>query len=313
MSESPRPMPTGAEAQPPGDALLDVLEPSGATPSQTITHVHSPLSWRAEVRRQWGRRRTTWAFGLLLALPLVLVGSFFFGERSSNSNRGGATTRIFDLAQSGAANFSLVLVFLASELLLVLLAALFCGDAVPSEASWASLRYLLVAPVQRARLLTSKLVVGIGSTLLATVLLPAWGLLVGGVFYGWDPLTNPLGENLTWGQFLPRLALAMGYIFITLLPIAAIAFWLGTRSDAPLAAVGGAVLVSILLNILDQLDALDPYRNAFPGHYSRAWQDALTVTPDYSDMLHGALWSLVWAVAFTMLAYRRFRRADILS
>ncbi len=32
----------------------------------------------------------------------------------------------------------------------------------------------------------------------------------------------------------------------------------------------GAVLVSILLGILDQLDALDPYRNAFPGHYSRA-------------------------------------------
>jgi len=128
------------------------------------------------VRRQWGRRRTTWAFGLLLALPLVLVGSFFFGERSTN-NRGGATTRIFDLAQSGAANFSLVLVFLASELLLVLLAALFCGDAVPSEASWSSLRYLLIAPVQRARLLTSKLAIGIASTLLATVLLPAWGLL----------------------------------------------------------------------------------------------------------------------------------------
>jgi ABC-2 type transport system permease protein len=313
MSETPRPAPTDVGENAPGEALLEVMEPAGAAPSAAITRVHSPLSWRAEVRRQWGRRRTTWAFGLLLALPLVLVGSFFFGERSSNSNRGGATSRIFDLAQSGAANFSLVLVFLASELLLVLLAALFCGDAVPSEASWASLRYLLVAPVQRARLLTSKLVVGVGSTLLATVLLPAWGLLVGGIFYGWDPLTNPLGENLTWGQFLPRLALAMGYIFITLLPIAAIAFWLGTRSDAPLAAVGGAVLVSILLNILDQLDALDPYRNAFPGHYSRAWQDALAVTPDYSDMLHGTLWSLVWAVAFTMLAYRRFRRADILS
>ena len=313
MSETSRPTPAEAGEHPAGEALLEVMEPAGPAPSEAITRVHSPLSWRAEVRRQWGRRRTTWAFGLLLALPLVLVGAFFFGDRSSNNNRGGATSRIFDLAQSGAANFSLVLVFLASELLLVLLAALFCGDAVPSEASWASLRYLLVAPVQRARLLTSKLVVGIGSTLLATVLLPAWGLLVGGIFYGWDPLTNPLGENLTWGQFLPRLALAMGYIFITLLPIAAIAFWLGTRSDAPLAAVGGAVLVSILLGILDQLDALDPYRNAFPGHYSRAWQDALAVSPDYTDMLHGALWSLVWAVAFTMLAYRRFRRADILS
>ena len=109
----------------------------------------------------------------------------------SNGNRGNTTTRIFDLAQSGAANFSLVLVFLASELLLVLLAALFCGDAVPSEAAWASLRYLLIAPVQRARLLTSKLAIGVASTLLATVLLPAWGLLVGGIAYGWDPLDEP--------------------------------------------------------------------------------------------------------------------------
>ena len=114
-------------------------------------------------------------------------------------------------------------------------------------------------------------------------------------------------------EALPRLALAMAYIFVTLLPVASIAFWIGTRSDAPLAAVGGAVLVNILFSILDQLDALDPYRNAFPGHYSRSWQDALAVSPDWTDMVHGTLWSLVWAAAFTMLAYRRFRRADILS
>ena len=284
----------------------------GNTGAYGITRVREPLSWRAEWRRQLGRRRTLVAFGLLLALPIILVIAFAFGDDDGNQ-RGGATTRIFDLAQSGAANFSLVSVFLASELLLILVAALFCGDAVPSEASWASLRYLLIAPVRRARLLTSKAVVGIGSTVLATALLPAWALVVGGIAYGWEPLTNPLGENLTWGQFVPRLAVACAYIFVTLLPIAAIAFWLGTRSDAPLAAVGGAVLISILANILDQLDALDPYRNALPGHYNRAWQDALAIEPQWTDMIHGTLWSLVWAVAFTMLAYRRFRRVDILS
>ncbi|WP_254666450.1 ABC transporter permease [Humibacillus sp. DSM 29435] len=300
----------------PGEALLEVMESAPAltdAATEPIVQVHDPLSWRAELRRQWGRRRTLWAFGLLLALPLILVASFAFGDRNGNPNRSSPSSRIFDLAQSGAANFSLVLVFLASELLLILLAALFCGDAVPAEASWSSLRYLLIAPVRRARLLTSKLFIGVASTLFATFLLPAWGLLVGGVAYGWDPLTNPLGDNLTWGQFLPRLALAMAYIFVTLLPIAAIAFWLGVRSDAPLAAVGGAVLVSIVFNILDQLDALEPYRNAFPGHYGRSWQDALAVSPDYSNMLHGSLWALVWTVAFTMLAYRRFRRVDILS
>ncbi|MDN5766132.1 MAG: ABC transporter permease [Humibacillus sp.] len=299
-----------------GEALLEVLgsaDQHNASASDPIVQVRAPLSWRAELRRQWGRRRTLWAFGLLLALPLILVASFAFGDRNGNPNRANPSSRIFDLAQSGAANFSLVLVFLASELLLILLAALFCGDAVPSEASWSSLRYLLIAPVRRARLLTSKLIIGVASTLFATFLLPVWGLIVGGIAYGWDPLTNPLGDNLSWSQFLPRLALAMAYIFVTLLPIAAIAFWLGVRSDAPLGAVGGAVLVSIVFNILDQLDALEPYRHAFPGHYGRSWQDALAVSPDYSGMLHGSLWALVWTAAFTMLAYRRFRRVDILS
>lgn len=278
----------------------------------SIELAHRPLSWRSEWGRQWGRRRTLVAFALIAALPLILVGAFAFGDPPSGRS---ATTsaRFVDLAQSGSANFMLFTLFVSSELLLILLAALFCGDPVPAEASWSSLRYLLMAPVRRARLLTSKLVVGIASTALAAVVLPAWALVVGGVAYGWAPLTNPVGEDLSWPQLLPRLALAIAYIFATLLPVAAIAFWLGVRSDAPLGAVGGAVLISIVLNILDQIDALDPWRNALPGHYSRAWQDVMAIEPVWTSMLHGALWSVAWAVLFTVLAYRRFRRADILS
>lgn len=280
--------------------------------TKPLDRVRDPLSWRAEWGRQWGRRRTLVAFALILALPVILVAAFAFGDQPSGRS---ATTsaRFVDLAQSGSANFMLFTLFVSSELLLILLAALFCGDPVPAEASWSSLRYLLMAPVRRARLLTSKLVVGIASTALAAVVLPAWALVVGGVAYGWAPLTNPVGEDLSWPQLLPRLALAIAYIFVTLLPVASIAFWLGVRSDAPLGAVGGAVLISIVLNILDQIDALDPWRNALPGHYSRAWQDVMAIEPVWTYMLHGALWSVAWAVLFTVLAYRRFRRADILS
>lgn len=302
MTEQPTP--------PEGDVRPEASPPAYG-PGGEVTRVRSALSWRAEWGRQWSRRRTAVSFGLLFALPIILVIAFLFGDDSNS--RGTATSRVFDLAQSGSANFTLVVIFLSSELLLILLAALFFGDAVPSEASWASLRYLLIAPVRRARLLTSKLVIAFATTALATILLPLWALLVGGLAYGWAPLTNPLGDDLTWAQFLPRLALAMAYIFIILLPIAAIAFWLGTRSDAPLAAVGGAVLISILFNILGQLDALEPWRKAFPGHYSRSWQDALSVDVVWTDLIHGALWSIVWTLAFTMLAYRRFRRVDILS
>lgn len=275
-----------------------------------IDRVHDPLSWRAEWGRQWGRRRTLVAFSLVVALPLILVVAFAFGDAPSGRS---ASARFVDLAQSGSANFTLFTLFVSSELLLILIAALFCGDPVPAEASWSSLRYLLMAPVRRARLLTSKLVVGIASTALAAVLLPAWAMLVGGIAYGWASLTNPVGEDLTWAQLLPRLALAIGYIFVTLLPVASIAFWLGMRSDAPLGAVGGAVLITIVLSILDQIDALDPWRNALPGHYGRSWQDAMSLEPVWTDLLHGTLWSVAWALFFMILAYRRFRRADILS
>lgn len=274
--------------------------------------VHDPLSWRAEWRRQWGRRRTLVAFGLVLALPLILVAAFAFGDRPTGRGRS-TTARLVDLAQGGSANFALFIIAVSADLLLVVLAALFAGDSVPAEASWSSLRYLLLAPVRRARLLTSKYVVGLFTTALACVVLVGWSLLVGGVFYGWSSFTNPAGDDLAWGPFLVALARITGYLFVLLLPTAAIALWIGTRSDAPLAAVGGAVLTSIIFSILQQVDALDPWRNALPGHYNRAWLDLLSANPDWSAVLHGALWALVWFVAFTLLAYRRFRRADILS
>ena len=90
-----------------------------------------PLSLRAELRRQLGRRRTLWSFLLVFALPLVLVGAFAFG-RTSGPPTG---TRLVDLAQSGAANFAVFTFMAAAEVLLIVLAALFVGDAVPSEAS----------------------------------------------------------------------------------------------------------------------------------------------------------------------------------
>ncbi|HET8593650.1 MAG TPA: ABC transporter permease [Intrasporangium sp.] len=283
-----------------------------STAAYDVEQVCRPLSFRAEWRRQWGRRRTKVAFALVGALPVILVIAFAFGDRSSG-RRTSTASRFIDLAQTGSANFTLFTLFVSSQLLLILLAALFCGDSVPAEASWSSLRYLLIAPVRRARLLTSKLAVGLVLTALATVVLIAWALLVGGLAYGWAPLTNPLGEDLGWGTYLARLAVAVAYIFVTMLPIAAIAFWIGVRSDAPLASVGGAVLVSIVLSILDQIDALDPWRNAFPGHYANAWQDLITASPVWDDVVHGLLWALVWTILFVQLGYRRFRRSDILS
>jgi len=286
---------------------------TGETTTPGVPHaVRRPLPWRAEVGRQLRRRRTIWAFGLLLALPVVLVVAFRVGG-ANGSGSGSGSSRLVDLAQAGAANFAVFSTSAAASFLLVVLAALFVGDAVPSEASWASLRYLLLAPVPRARLLTSKLVVAMGTMAVAVAVLVAWSLLVGGVAYGWAPFSNPAGGVLGWSVLLPRLLLVVAYLVVLLSQVAAIAFWLGVRTDAPLAAVGGAVMVTIVSSILGQIDTLQDWRNGLPMYYDRAWLDLFTPLVDWTSMTRGALWSTFYTIVFLGLAYRSFRRKDILS
>ncbi len=283
------------------------MSDTGAHP--TWWPARRPLAWRHEARRQWTRRPTLWAFGLLLALPLILVGAFALGEGSSSSG----AARLVDLAQDGAANFTVFTLFGASDFLLVILAALFAGDTVPAEASWSSLRYLLTAPVTRTRLLTSKLVVAFGTTMLAVVALPAWSLLVGGIAYGWQPYGALAGGTLEWSEFLPRLLLAVGYIVVSLTQVIGIAFLVGILTDAPLGAVGGAVLVTIVSAILTQIDALGDLRHGLPLYYDRAWFQAFSPDIGWQDLQRGALWSLLYAVVTVAAAYWVFRRKDILS
>ena len=147
----------------------------------------------------------------------------------------------------------------------------------------------------------------------AIVVYLGWGLLVGGLAYGWAPFTNPAGGVLGWGELLPRLAIAAAYLFVTLLQVAGIAFVLGVRTDAPLGAVGVAVLVAIVSSILGQIDSLGDLRNGLPLHYIRAWQDLLTPQVDWTAMGHGVLWSVLYTLLTVGLAFAVFRRKDVLS
>jgi ABC-2 type transport system permease protein len=276
--------------------------------------MRTALSFGAEWGRQVGRTRTRWIAGIVLALPLVFVGAFAL-DRGPREGRGGAAagTRMVDLATSGGANFAVFALFVASELLLVVVAALLLGDPVPAEASWSSLRYLLTAPVRRARLLTAKVSVGLVHLAIILVVLPVWAYVIGTLAYGSAPFTIPGGGSLDAGTLAGRLALGVAYLFVAMLPVAAIAFWIGVGTDTPLAAVGGALIVYIVAGILDSIDALGSLRNGLPGHYQRSWLDLLQPTIDWTNLRHGLLWSLLWALVFLALGWRRFARKDVLS
>jgi ABC-2 type transport system permease protein len=240
---------------------------------------------------------------------LILLLAFWLGQDENDSGQRG----FVDLAQESGANLVVFTLFASTSFLLIIIVALFAGDTVPSEASWSSLRYLLAAPVRRERLLRQKLIVAVLSSVAALLYLPAWTLVVGGIAYGWGNLVGPTGEQLGWPTLGWRLLIIVGYLLLSLSVVGAAAFAIGVTTDAPLAAVGGAVLLMILCAILDSIPALGDIRQGLPGHYAYAWADVLAPHVDYSEMITGALWSVGYAIGLVGFAYWYFLRKDITS
>ncbi|MFC7305444.1 ABC transporter permease [Streptomyces monticola] len=269
------------------------------------------LPLRVELIRQLKRRRTMVMGAVLAVLPLVLVAAFAIGGTPEANAERGAT--LMQTATASGANFAATCLFVSAGFLLVVPVALFCGDTVASEASWSSLRYLLAAPVPRARLLWSKLAVALGLSAAAMLLMPLVALAVGTAAYGWGPLELPTGGALPAGDSAGRLLVVVAYVFASQLVTAGLAFWLSTKTDAPLGAVGGAVGLTIVGNVLDAVTALGGWRDVLPAHWQFAWIDALQPTPEWGGMIQGTAVSVTYAVVLIALAFRGFARKDIVS
>ncbi|WAP54054.1 ABC transporter permease [Streptomyces sp. S465] len=281
--------------------------PSQVAPGYRARHT---LPLRVEAVRQLRRRRTLVMAVVLAALPFVLVAAFAIGGTPEGRDD---RISLMDTATASGANLAATALFVSAAFLLVVPVALFCGDTVAAEANWSSLRYLLAAPVPRARLLASKLAVALGFSAAAMVLLPLVALGVGAVAYGWGPLRIPTGGELPIGDALVRLALVVLYIFLSELVTAALAFWLSTVTDAPLGAVGGAVGLTIVGNVLDAVTALGSWRDFLPSHWQFAWADALQPHLEWGGMVKGVSVSLAYALVFFALAFRGFARKDVVS
>jgi ABC-2 type transport system permease protein len=277
--------------------------------TDTVDTPRSTLPIRVELARQWRRRRTQVTLALFALLPVILWIAFSVGDDTPTAN----ATSLTDLAQASGPNFAVFALFSSASFLFVVVVALFFGDTVASEASWSSLRYLLAIPVPRVRLLRQKAIVAGLLSLATLVVLPLVAIVLGTLVYGAGDYLSPTGESLPYGLAVGRLALAVAYLAVHLLWVAGVASLLSVVTDAPLGAVGGAVLVSILSQILDTVDALGSLRNALPTHDVFAFADLLTLDVDGTDLARGVLSALIWAVAFGATAVWYFRRKDITS
>ncbi|HZP29383.1 MAG TPA: ABC transporter permease subunit [Acidimicrobiia bacterium] len=284
-----------------------------------------------EMSKQWRRPRTYVALGLTVAVPIIVVTALKANPPSTP--RGGEGDFFFFLATRTGLFLPVAALRVMSRFLLVIVVALFAGDAIASEASWGNLRAMLVRPLGRGRLLSSKLVSAALLGLIGTALIVVTGLVVGGIAYGWHPISSihltttlgPLGVGPSTLHWIFNLGIAVLYVFWSLSSVVAFAFMVSTMTDSPAGAVFAGFGIYVFSQILDGISSLGSIRYALPTHYFDAW-DALfrpkggffrlgtgQVEGWTSDMTRGVLLPIAYVLVFLGIAWYHFRRKDVLS
>ncbi len=268
-----------------------------------------PLVRTEFIKATW-RLRTLVIAGLLVGLPAVITIAVHSGRRGRGDNGEG----LFLLAEQSGLIVPAAVLNVMSRFLLIVIAGIFAADSVASDASWGNLRYLLMRPVPRGRLLLAKGFVA-GVLIWACIIVVAAVALVCGIaLFGSHPVTVPLaGFHLDTGTLLARVGVTTAYVAFGFTALLALGTFLSTVTDTPAGAIGATVGIYIVSEILDSISQFGVLRYGLPTHYLDAWQSMFTDNTFSHDMLVGIVVQVIYLVVFGAAAILWFRRKDIRS
>lgn len=276
---------------------------------------------RTELIKAIRRRRTLVIFAGLASLPVVITLALN-AHRARPEERGAAGAGLFHLARQSGLVVPAAVLAIMSSFLLIIVAATFAGDTVAGDAGSGNLRYLLLRPVSRTKLVIAKAAIA-GMLIWTTTIVAAVAALLAGIaVFGAHPLTVPAassgflgvsGFTLATGTLLGRLAVGTAYVAFGFTALLALGVFFSTVTDTPAGAIGGAVGVYIVSEILDGISELGTIRYAFPTHYTNAWEAMITENRFSHDMLAGIAVQAAYLVVFGAAALWWFARKDIVS
>ena len=263
------------------------------------------------------RNRRTWVTILLIdALPTlvaVLLAVTDIGPRP------GAGPAFLSAVMTDGKLFPLAALAIVLPLFLPLAVAITAGEAIAGEAQQGTLRYLLVRPVGRTRLLVAKLVSVMAFVVLTIVVVAATAYVTGALLLGDGEVpgaaagatTSVSGSGLTTPELVVRTLLALAYAMFCMLGVAAIALFLSTVVRSPLAAALGTMGFLIASTLLLTLDAADSFRGYLPTRYWLAFVDLFRDPIFWRDLVRGVLLQTAYVVVFLAAAWANFATKDV--
>ena len=222
---------------------------------------------------------------------------------------------------SDGALFPLVALAIVLPLFLPIAVAVVAGDAVAGEAQAGTLRYLLARPVGRTRLLVAKLVAVTAFVLVSVVVVALVGYVVGATLIEANtvpqgaalPSVSVSGTRFDEAELTRRILLAVGYVTVSMLGVAAFALFFSTLTDSPLGATMGALAVLVASSLLFTLDAASPIAPYLPTRYWLAFVDLFRDPILWRDVVRGLALQGVYVGVLLAAAWANFTTKDITS
>jgi len=219
---------------------------------------------RSELRLVFLRPRTAAMLGFLALVPVLLgvaLRWFHDGSPTGSGDGGGAIDFVNQVTGNG---LFLVFASLAAALpfFLPMTIGVVAGDSIAGEANAGTLRYLLVAPAGRTRLLLIKFAGVLTFCLAATMTVALSALAVGAALFPMGDVPLLTGDTISMTEASWRAVLIALCVAASLVGLAAIGLFVSTLTTVPVAAMAttvGVVIVTAILTGIPQLSAIHPW------------------------------------------------------
>jgi len=269
---------------------------------------------RVELVKLFGRRRTWVAIVLVNLLPSIVCALLAWTRIAPRPGQGPA---FLSAVVANGSLFAIAALAIVLPLFLPIAVSVVAGDAIAGEAQEGTLRYLLVRPVGRTRLLVAKLVAVVTFVLVSVVTVVGIGFTVGHLLLGDAPLSQAMvsisGSLLTPSQVAWRTGVAIALATFSMLGVAAMALFLSTLSDSPLSASLGAMAFLIGSSLLLTVDAARPLQPYLPTRYWLSFVDLYRDPILWSQIERGVALQAVYVVVLLTAAWANFATRDITS
>ena len=256
-------------------------------------------------------RRRTWA--MLFAIALIPILLAIAVSLSAERLAPGEGPPFLDRVTQNGLFTGFTAMLLAMPLFLPLTVSVVAGDTIAGEAGLGTLRYLLIAPVGRARLLIVKYLGTLVFTLAGTFTLMIFGAIIGAILFPVGPVTLLSGDVIQVPEALARMGLVAIYTTVSMMGMLALGLFISTLTTIPVGAMTGVLVASGVSQILDNLPQLAWLHEWLFTHYWLDFADILRQPMELSSLGSNLLLQLGYVAVFGSLAYGRFTTKDILS